>query len=229
MNLNSDYFCIDLGVPWSILFSSIVWQAWKQRNAFIFKSHTSAQDCLLHQSISWAKHYYASRTCGDATLSAPDKSVQWNPPLLHWICLNCDGAVSQVSKFGAAGGIFRNHTSEFLLAFNKQLGIFSVTHAELWSIHEGLILAWVNGFKSNIIQIDNADVHFATVIYDPFLSSTIYRCFYAKAWFIDFVLIRREANMAADFVAKLTYPHESSLAIFDSPLPFKINLGIFNN
>ncbi|KAE8657871.1 hypothetical protein F3Y22_tig00116976pilonHSYRG00007 [Hibiscus syriacus] len=57
-----------------------------------------------------------------------------------WIALNTDGAVSNSTSLGSAGGLLRHSLGNWLRGFSKSLGITSPVHAELWGLFEGLKL-----------------------------------------------------------------------------------------
>jgi hypothetical protein len=48
--------------------------------------------------------------------------VCWQPPIVNWLKCNIDGAA--VSNLGSAscGGVFRNHSADFIFGFAEPLG-----------------------------------------------------------------------------------------------------------
>ncbi|KAE8685524.1 hypothetical protein F3Y22_tig00111096pilonHSYRG00121 [Hibiscus syriacus] len=83
--------------------------------------------------------------------------ITWHPPIIGWVCINTDAAVSLNSRFGSMGSCIRDHKGQYILSFTKKLGIVIVLNDELWSISEGLHLAWDRGYRRVIIQSDNAE------------------------------------------------------------------------
>lgn len=49
------------------------------------------------------------------------KDVIWQPYILDWIKYNCDGAYNHDFSPSGCGGIFRDHSENFVLAFAKQV------------------------------------------------------------------------------------------------------------
>ncbi|KAL4296187.1 hypothetical protein GQ457_12G022690 [Hibiscus cannabinus] len=86
-----------------------------------------------------------------------------------------------------------------------ELGLTTVLQAELWRVLEGLKLAWSNGHERLLVQIDSSDVHHLLSLPSPESALPLVRSIVEllnRAWFVDFSLIPREANAAADRMAK---------------------------
>ncbi|XP_039027301.1 uncharacterized protein LOC120161086 [Hibiscus syriacus] len=88
-------------------------------------------------------------------------------------------------------------------------------------VFEGLHLVWDQGFERVVIQSDNEE---AIKLLSPPSSISPYHIVRAiasldRAWMLDFQLIRREANIVADFMAKLKVHSKGCLAIFMDPPP----------
>ncbi|CAI0618129.1 unnamed protein product [Linum tenue] len=81
--------------------------------------------------------------------------ISWKPPPLEWVTLNSDGSVLPDSCHEAAGGLIRVHTGRCTAAFALNLGICSITLAELRGVVEGLQLAWDNGHRSVHMELDS--------------------------------------------------------------------------
>ncbi|CAL1387079.1 unnamed protein product [Linum trigynum] len=81
--------------------------------------------------------------------------ISWKPPPPEWVTLNSDGSVLQESGHAAAGGLIRDHTGSCSAAFAINLGICSVTRAELRGAVEGLQLAWDMGHRRVRVELDS--------------------------------------------------------------------------
>ncbi|KAL4290635.1 hypothetical protein GQ457_14G006590 [Hibiscus cannabinus] len=108
----------------------------------------------------------------------------------------------------------------FILAYQRKLGHTSVLLAEFWGVFEGLKLAWEYGCSCLLVQVDNSDIH--DLLSSPSLDSTLplvrgIADFMRKAWFVDVRLVPREANSAADMIAKVPSHDSSHQLIFNSP------------
>ncbi|KAE8710998.1 hypothetical protein F3Y22_tig00110313pilonHSYRG00070 [Hibiscus syriacus] len=191
-NLECNSHCVESNGPWSLLFSSIIWEIRKTRNSFIFQGITATAAKILQIRIMWSKLYSCTASTGLPPAFHEPKLFQWQPPDEGTYSLNTDGAVTFGSK-ATAGGVLKDHCGTFILAFNKFLGCLSVLEAELSGVPEGLNLVWQYGLNVRAIA-----------------------SLWQKAWFIDFVQIAREANEAADNMTKHNTKENGSLWIFNS-------------
>ncbi|KAE8663142.1 hypothetical protein F3Y22_tig00113096pilonHSYRG00099 [Hibiscus syriacus] len=67
--------------------------------------------------------------------------IQWKPAPVDWCTLDSDGAVHNSSSLGSVGGLIRNNAGDWIVGFNKSVGVTTPLQAELWGIFEGLNLA----------------------------------------------------------------------------------------
>ncbi|KAL4298012.1 hypothetical protein GQ457_12G025440 [Hibiscus cannabinus] len=214
-NLRSHKLCALTKGPWHLFFASILWQCWKRRNDFIFRRILSDVDSLLHLGSHWAILYDSP-----SAASASPLLVRWKPPPQHMVCLNTDGAVMRNSGVGSIGGIFRDYNGAYLFGFVKKIGVVDALQAELWAISIGLDLALRLGHTHLLVQCDNYDV--VTLLSHPTLPSphplvrSILQVL-SPSFFVQFVHIYRESNMAADFMAKIDAPMDGSLLSFSTP------------
>ncbi|KAK8986158.1 hypothetical protein V6N11_082436 [Hibiscus sabdariffa] len=139
-----------------------------------------------------------------------------------WLTLNIDGSVSTISSHGSAGGLIRDSEGSWLTGFNRHLGITTPLQAELWAIHEGLLLAWSIGFERLQCQTDCAEAYnFITSSNANSSSLTLVRAISrlaSRAWMMDFCLICRVANEAADSISKIPTYFGGSTFIFSDAL-----------
>ncbi|KAE8728262.1 hypothetical protein F3Y22_tig00004630pilonHSYRG00043 [Hibiscus syriacus] len=148
------------------------------------------------------------------------------------VCLNTDGALSNVIGRGSIDGLFRDHTGDCLFAYCKDIDTSTVLEVELWRILEGLQLARQNGFERIVIQTDSNNA-FQLVTPPSPTSPLALVCtiadLYNRAWYVASQKIYREANVASDFIAKMTAPLDGSwkaLDYFSSPLQCHLHRDI---
>ncbi|KAE8719146.1 hypothetical protein F3Y22_tig00109972pilonHSYRG00122 [Hibiscus syriacus] len=110
-----------------------------------------------------------------------------------WTTINIDSAVSS-SGSAMTSGVFRDHLGNFLAGFNKHIGAAWILSAKLWGVYEGLKIAWSYGFEMVQNQVDSSD-----------------------AYHLLKELIKREANMVADSLAKLENNTAGQLNLLESP------------
>ncbi|KAL4363202.1 hypothetical protein GQ457_04G035220 [Hibiscus cannabinus] len=141
-------------------------------------------------------------------------------PPHDWVSLNTDAAVSSSSNFGAIGGVLCGSTGDWLCGYCKSVGVVSPLNAELWSILEGLNLAWTRGFPRVQVQSDCSAA--IRLILDPTAASSssgLVRRISAwqnRPWSLRFLWVPRETNMVADGLSKLPSMNDFQLKILDN-------------
>ncbi|KAE8654582.1 hypothetical protein F3Y22_tig00117048pilonHSYRG00873 [Hibiscus syriacus] len=119
------------------------------------------------------------------------------------------------------GGLIRNMNGDWIIGFNKSIGISTPIQAELWGIFEGLQLALSHNIERLQCQTDTVEAL-------NLVSSPMAKCspialvrpiakLISKQWMIEFILIRREANAAADFLAKSTVISNEQAQTYTEP------------
>ncbi|CAN1764377.1 Putative ribonuclease H protein At1g65750 [Linum perenne] len=134
---------------WGVDFGVACWLLWKHRNEWIFQNRRSAPPEVIHQLHFWkqAIHTAAEIESNARSLTRAVKAwkdVAWSPAPDPWITLNTDGSVSE-QKHAAAGGALRTRSGDLLVAYTMNLGVCSITRAEIRGIIEGMQLAWTHG------------------------------------------------------------------------------------
>lgn len=145
-----------LGIPWNCAFPMILWCIWNSRNIILHgeNNHWNSRDPLTdarERVELWAAIHDPKK--GD------EKSwhhISWEKPPPLWIKLNTDGAAEGNPGNAAAGGVFRDECGQWLLGFNRHIGLTTSVAAEIWAIRDGLSLAIENAFPRIILQSDSA-------------------------------------------------------------------------
>ncbi|KAK8505373.1 hypothetical protein V6N12_067340 [Hibiscus sabdariffa] len=111
-------------IPWSVFFASLVWQIWKRRNSIIFTDTDTPNEVLFRYRKSWSQHFLstAPATSRSSMLRVPE-AVQWQPGPIEYCTINTDGVVHLQTSMGLAGGFVRNHASDWIIGFNKYVGL----------------------------------------------------------------------------------------------------------
>ncbi|XP_039011228.1 uncharacterized protein LOC120140302 [Hibiscus syriacus] len=112
---------------------------------------------------------------------------------------------------------------DFIVGFNKFIGYSSILEIELWRIYDSLTLAWSLGFKKVHFQTNSTKAYnlitSPDALNNPMALVRAIALISSKAWFLDFILIKREANQVADSIAKLQANADGSLTTFnEAPL-----------
>ena len=126
-----------------------------------------------------------------------------------------------------AGGLFRNHKSEWIVGFSKSCGLCTSLEAELHAILIGLQIVQQRGFSKLIIETDcllavEAVNNVAQVFGNcSKLVNSISNLIHDN-WEVRCVYQQRESNACADWLAKEGAKSDfSELLILHSP-PFKL-------
>ncbi|KAK9029503.1 hypothetical protein V6N11_026617 [Hibiscus sabdariffa] len=182
-------------LPWKLVFSSILWHIWKNRNDAIFLGSSSTTfEQVLSRGIPWANYYNDGWMRGALVTQPITNPTPWSNPEPGWFCLNIDGVVSLNSGKATIEGLLRDNAGNFVFGYSKFIECVNSLHAELWSLYIGLQLAWDYGITISSI-----------------------RNFWHRAWFIDLTWTPRSGNIAADKLARLANCSSFELSFFSSP------------
>ncbi|KAK8552637.1 hypothetical protein V6N13_121024 [Hibiscus sabdariffa] len=75
-----------------------------------------------------------------------DRRPSWTRLRTGWIKVNVDASVSTVDRSTGAGGALRDDHGTWLSGYARFVGRCDALLAELWAMHDGLLLAWDLGF-----------------------------------------------------------------------------------
>jgi len=145
------------------------------------------------------------------------KIIHWEPPPHGSVKLNFDGSVQGTS---AAGGfIIRDWQGTLLRAGSYRYGNASVIMAEARALRDGMLTAVRAGYTNIIIEGDNQAIFKALSGSAPIpwrIANIIrdVRFMLSQCPHVEMRHIFREANMAADWLAK--YGHTHQIIIEDS-------------
>ncbi|KAL4317675.1 hypothetical protein AHAS_Ahas15G0408800 [Arachis hypogaea] len=84
--------------------------------------------------------------------------IRWVPPPKGWVKLNTDGSLQGNTRCAGCGGLVRNEDERWVAGFTCRIGSCTASTAELWSVMEGLKLAWAMGMKRIIVECDSTAV-----------------------------------------------------------------------
>ncbi|CAN1729404.1 Putative ribonuclease H protein At1g65750 [Linum perenne] len=126
-----------------------------------------------------------------------------------WTVVNSDGSVRGDRGQAAAGGILRDCQGQCIQAFSINLGVCSITRAEIRGALEGIRRAWADGFRKVEVRMDSqAAIAILTdskqsIEHQHALEVLEFRNWVDKDWELRLKHVYREANQAADFLANL--------------------------
>ncbi|KAL9441420.1 hypothetical protein AB3S75_019997 [Citrus x aurantiifolia] len=149
-----------------------------------------------------------------------EKYFGWVAPTWHWFKLNTDGA-RKSSGLSSAGGLIRNCYGEWIIGFEMNIGVGTITGAELWGLYRGLCLAWDNGIRQLQVEVDSLCV--TRLVADdeirPNAHASLIRGIKEllnRTWQVQVKHVYRELNFAPDFPANSSLSLPIELHIFNS-------------
>ncbi|MBA0819732.1 hypothetical protein Gohar_021208, partial [Gossypium harknessii] len=75
-----------------------------------------------------------------------------------WVYLSTDGAVAKDSGYAATGGVARDRDGNWIMGFNRFLGVCSPFEVEVWGILNGILILFNKGYRRIIIMTDNLEI-----------------------------------------------------------------------
>ncbi|KAE8686784.1 hypothetical protein F3Y22_tig00111027pilonHSYRG00108 [Hibiscus syriacus] len=120
---------------WDLLFGSILWLIWKNRNRRLFDPDYFEHEYVLEKSRRLTLE--ATRAL-DSALSMFQPSHRsstmsdiWHPPPHNWCKVNTDGSRNVENGLASCGGVIRSSNGGWMFGFSKVVGVCSIVEAEL--------------------------------------------------------------------------------------------------
>ncbi|KAF8399300.1 hypothetical protein HHK36_015165 [Tetracentron sinense] len=144
----------------SICMVSLLWAIWKARKAQLFESKEPCPYQTMNMAISFAREFSAVKDIV-TTPQGPRPSphpADWQPPLVHCLKINVDGAWTPDSTFAGAGVIIQNHQGQTIYGYSFPIDTTSARIIEAKAIFFGLTIAESQGRHSFILEGDAAQL-----------------------------------------------------------------------
>ncbi|KAA3467341.1 endonuclease/exonuclease/phosphatase family protein [Gossypium australe] len=182
---------------------------------------------LIASALAWTK------SCGHSAkmshLVCSSKTEQrWQRPNSGWVKINVDGFVSNNNTKAAIGGAVRDSNGKWLTGFNMVTWMDEIFKIEARAIVEGMILAWLEGYKQVEINCDNAVL--IDTICNGFASISniaevrLIHEWCKKDWKVKFRHVWRGSNKVADCLAKAAIRKINQIVLFPGPPQYVIQL-----
>ncbi|XP_057453233.1 uncharacterized protein LOC130745107 [Lotus japonicus] len=145
----------------------------------------------------------------------------WKPPPQGSIKLNTDGSWKQGSNQVGGGGLFRGPDGVWVRGFVSLDTGDNAFLAEVRALRDGLHIAWAQGYKDIIVEMDCKEVlkeltNTASHSFCPMLGEIA--SLLRQQWKVHVQWIPRDCNMAADCLAHIGGTASSSgLHILERP------------
>ncbi|MBA0559684.1 hypothetical protein Golob_016637 [Gossypium lobatum] len=102
--------------------------------------------------IGWRNAQLRAAAGNASMVGVEVREIKWLPPPQGWVKINTDGAVKMTN--GYAGAVVRDHHEDWLAGCSRNIGCTTVEEAEMWGIHDGLLLPWPLGVRQAILETD---------------------------------------------------------------------------
>ncbi|CAN1146389.1 Putative ribonuclease H protein At1g65750 [Linum perenne] len=165
INESDPFFSMDLESWWNkyltdkdmaLQLGVACWVLWKYRNGRIFEGVNVSANSIVERCRFWIQ---LTRTAwlkmdnlrNNKSGSRINTNVAWNAAPWPKYTLNTDGSVL-ISGKASAGGCLRDGFDKVVDAFSPNLGICSITRAEITGVMMELERAWVAGIRKVEVQ-----------------------------------------------------------------------------
>ncbi|CAN1748538.1 Putative ribonuclease H protein At1g65750 [Linum perenne] len=194
-------------------FGIVNWYLWRTRNERLFASGKDSPSVVAAKASNWIRTV-SSAMARDATLdsnngAARQIEVSWKMGPPEWYTLNSDGSVQGARGKAAAGGLIRDSEGRCLDAYTVNLGICSITRAEIRGAIEGIRRAWRAGYRRLEVQLDSSAAvaillnQETSLAHQYALEVWEFRDLIQREWTVNVRHVYREANHAADYLASI--------------------------
>ncbi|KAJ1443874.1 Ribonuclease H domain [Sesbania bispinosa] len=146
----------------------------------------------------------------------------WDSPLAGTFKLNIDGSFVSSTRLMGVGGVLRDSNGGWQWGFSGNYGYGCSIHAELLALHIGLDFAWEQGHKNLIVETYSLEVlHLVTsglAHCGSYMNLVLdIKLMLNKCWQVHLRHVFREANMVADYLAKLKIREPCGLSFWTTP------------
>lgn len=129
-----------------------------------------------------------------------------------------------------AGGLIRDAQGRWCGGFCVNIGMCSITLAILWGLYQGLLLAWRNGIRELVEEVDSLCVTklVSNEMVAPNASGPLLHVIkelLTRDWNVSLQHVYREANHSADFLANLALSVPVGIHVHESP-PVGLNVWL---
>jgi ribonuclease HI len=217
-------------LPWNSAIAMIITNTSLSGNNTVKSSSSSIRDFTFLKLFSISIHQPKETFL---------KEICWQPPLIGWIKCNIDGAAVGCPGSASCGGVFRNHSADFILGFAEPLGLSTSYFAELCGAMRAIEIAFQNNWHNIWIETDSSLVVSAFQCPNrdvPWVLRNRWRNVVRMARSMNCLVshIFREGNQVADLMANhgltlasIVYWHVAPLFIRDCFEKKQVRISLF--
>lgn len=197
------------------LVATVSWTVWKVRNDKVWNNKNNFANSVLFSARSYLTQWRETQSRALVALPraglAEDGASSWVKPQELTVKVNVDAAIFQEHVSYGAGMVARNFRGELLQARTVlSAGVVQPELAEVMAIKEALSWMEVSGWTEGTIETDclvaAQAIRSRIKMHSPF-GVVVEECrtLLSRLNKISLLFVRRSANMAAHFVAKMSY------------------------
>jgi ribonuclease HI len=133
-------------LPWNSAIAMIMSNTTLSGNSTTKTASTSINDFILLKQFSINIHQHKETFLIE---------VCWQPPIVNWWKCNIDGTAVGNPGSASCGGVFRNHSADFIFGFAEPLGLTTSFFAELCGAMRAVEIAFHNNWHNLWIESDS--------------------------------------------------------------------------
>ncbi|KAL4310298.1 hypothetical protein GQ457_01G018690 [Hibiscus cannabinus] len=191
---------------WGSRFAILCWLLWKRRCNFLFDTNVELSDNIVLRGNRMVGACTQPAAASMGSRKGRARGPSWIKPRMGWIKANVDASVSMVDRSAGAGGVLRDDSGAWISGYARYVGRCDALLAELWAIHDGLLLAWDLGFRMVELESDSLEaVRIVCVQSNALCTSALVGAIASligREWMVEVRHITRDSNGVADKLAK---------------------------
>lgn len=140
------------GLPIKELIPFTLWHLWNVRNKNCFECANQKPSISTILQLTNEYHFltnHSTKNCNKFPMY-----VKWNLPPYRVLQLNTDGAASQTKPIADFGGVFRDHTGNWIMGYAGHHPFTNFINIELMALLRGLQIAIMHNLTPLEIQMD---------------------------------------------------------------------------
>ncbi|CAN1746080.1 Putative ribonuclease H protein At1g65750 [Linum perenne] len=172
-------------------FGVVCWYLWRARNERLFAGGRDKPKIVALKAGHWINSI-TEAACREAILDTGIGRKRRSP-----------------RGQAAAGGLIRDASGNCILAYTMNLGVCSITRAEICGALEGVRRAWEAGYRKLVVQLDSRAA--VAILTSPLPASSHqytlevleFQELLHQEWEVKVLHVYREGNQAADYLVNL--------------------------
>ncbi|KAE8662762.1 hypothetical protein F3Y22_tig00113124pilonHSYRG00003 [Hibiscus syriacus] len=184
------------------MFVITCWKLWKRRCCILLQDDYVERDDFLPQCIQFKDEIAATEILKTGSRGSNLGIHCWKKPDQNWVKVNADGAMRGTMGMVATGEVVRDDHGNWIRGFSRSIGFCIALNAELWVLHDTLLIAWDMEFRKVETETDCRTIvellNNSPRERDDSATVTMIQALLLRDWEAKVKYTHREANMVAD-------------------------------